>query len=173
MNRIAYLILLAFLGGCAISSSPNENDLVSQIQRDLPPGWQCTVIQKNGEKGHPHGLGEPMIRMDLSSPDQSFPNAKGARRKTLSPLIQLFLYHIADKPHVLEVIEKERLYSWDIPIYFGETEDYIIVTSPPYVNHGVFTEVAKQTIRPMWDVLRRHIPNKGDKSVDQLAQPDN
>ena len=171
MNRIAYFILFAFLGGCAINPSPDGDALVSQIRRDLPFGWQCRVIQKNGEKGHPHGLGEPIMRMDLSSPEQSFPNTKGARRKTLSPLIQLYLYDIADKTHVQEVIEKERLYSWDIPIYFGETEKYIIVTSPPYVNHGVFTEEAKRTIRPMWDVLRKHIPNRGDKTVEQLAQP--
>jgi hypothetical protein len=70
------------------------------------------------------------------------------------------------------VIKKERLYSWDIPIYFGETEEYFIVTSPLYVNHGVFTEEAKQTIRPIWKVLRQHIGNKGDKTVEQLAQPD-
>jgi hypothetical protein len=129
------------------------------------------VIHKKGEKGHPHGLGEPMMRMDLSSPEQSFPNTKGARRKTLSPLIQLYLYNIADKPYIQEVIMKERPFSWDVPIYFGETEDYVVVTSPPYVNHGVFTEEAKKKIRPMWDALRKHIECKEDKAVEQLAQP--
>jgi len=167
MDRTTCLILLAFLGGCAINSRRNGNILVSEIRKDLPSGWQCRAIQKDGEKGHPHGLGEPKIRMDLSSPEQSFQDAKG----TLSPLIQLYLYDIADKPHIQEVIQKEIEFSWDIPIYFGETEEYFVVTSPPYVNHGVFTDVARRTIRPTWEVLRKHIPNKGDKSVDQMAQP--
>ncbi len=113
------------------------------------------------------------MRIDLSSPEQSFQNTKGTGKRELSPLLQIYLYDIADKPHIQEVIKKERLYSWNIPLYFGETEEYFIVTSPSYVNHGVFTEEAKETIHPMWNVLRQHIENKGDKTVEQLAQPNN
>jgi hypothetical protein len=71
----------------------------------------------------------------------------------------------------MEVIEKESIYSWDIPIYFGETEKYIVVTSPAYVNYGVFSEDAKKAIRPMWQALRKRIDNKEDKTVEQLAEP--
>ena len=71
----------------------------------------------------------------------------------------------------MEVIRKERAYSWDIPIYFGETGDYLVVTSPAYVNHGVFTEEAKKGIRPMWTVLRKYVENRERSNVDELAQP--
>lgn len=172
MNRIVYLVLLVFLAGCATCRKPDEDALVSRIRKDLPSRWQCRVITQEGEKGHPHGLDEPLMRMDLSSPEESFASIEGARTKTLSPLIQLYVYDISDKPHVQKVIQEERLYSWNIPIYFGETEDYIVVTSPAYVNYGVFTEEAKKTIRPMWNVLRKHIPNRGDQTVEQLAHPD-
>ena len=144
--------------------------LISQIRKDLPSGWQCRVVQQDGAKGHPHGLAEPLLRVDFSAPEQSFQSPIGGRRDRVSPLIQLYFYDIATKAHVLEVIDKERVYSWDIPIYFGETEDYIIVTSPSYVNHGIFTEEAQKTIRPMWNVLRKHIENKGSSgnSVDTI-----
>ncbi len=171
MKKIAFLVVLA-LHGCTTNRALNEDSLVSCIRNDLPPGWQCTVITQKGEKGYPHGLQEPGIRMDFASSGQSFQNANGTQSEKLSPLIQLYLYDITDKSIVLEVIEKEGLYSWDIPIYFGETEKYIVVTSPAYVNHGVFTEEARQSIRPMWNVLRKYIENKGDKAVDQLVQPD-
>jgi hypothetical protein len=148
-----------------------EPVVISRIRKDLPNAWQCAVLHQNGEKGHPHGLKEPLFRADFSAPKQSLTPPKGDRRGNLSPLIQLYFYNIRHRSHVLEVIEEERVYSWDIPIYFGETEDYIIVTSPPYVNHGIFTEEAKQAIRPMWNVLRKHIENKGHETVQQLAQP--
>jgi hypothetical protein len=171
MKRAAHLVFLVLLVGCPSQSKPDRDTFISSIRNDLPAGWKCIVIKQDGKKGHPHGLEEPLMRIDLSSPGPSFQRTKGAGRE-LSPLIQLYLYDIADKSHVQEVIKKERLYSWDIPIYFGETEEYFIVTSPLYVNHGVFTEEAKQTIRPIWKVLRQHIGNKGDKTVEQLAQPD-
>ena len=109
------------------------------------------------------------MRLDFSAPGQSFGDPIDAQANH-SPVIPLYLYAIADKAHVQEVIQEEQMFSWDIPIYFGETDEFFVVTSPAYVNHGVFTEEAKQAIRPMWDVLRRHIENKGDTSVDQLAQ---
>jgi len=73
----------------------------------------------------------------------------------------------------MKVIGEQSLYSWDIPIYFGETEEYIVVTSPAYVNHGVFTEEAKNTIRPIWNALRIHIECKEDELIEQLVQPVN
>ena len=53
----------------------------------------------------------------------------------------------------------------------GETEKYIVVTSPAYVNYGVFSEEAKKAIRPMWEALRKRIDNKEDTNVEQLAEP--
>jgi len=124
------------------------------------------VVEHENEKGHPHGLDEPIFRADFSNPSRTF----SSHGEKLCPLIQLYFYDIGSKTHVMQVIEKERLYSWNIPVYFGETEDYVVVTSPSFVNHGVFTEEAKKTIQPMWDVLRKHIENKEGGSVEQLVQ---
>jgi len=177
--QIPILVFALALTSCAnketssVKEMPSgEATLISQIRGDLPEGWQCASVHQDGEKGHPHGLAEPLFRTDFSAPEQSFQTPQGDKRGKVSPLIQLYFYDIATKAHVLNVIDKERIYSWDIPIYFGETEDYIIVTSPSYVNHGIFTEEAKKAIRPMWNVLRNHIENKGDKMIDELAQPD-
>ncbi len=144
-----------------------EPSSISRIRQEMPGGWQCILIREYGKKGHPHGLKRPILRADFTAPQRSFLD----EGKRVSPLIQLYLYDIRDKHYVLWVIDRERFFSWDIPIYFGETKDYIVVTSPSYVNHGIFTEEAKRAICPMWKVLRKHIPNKGDNSVDELGQP--
>jgi len=73
------------------------------------------------------------------------------------------------KADVMKTIEKEQSYSWNIPIYFGETEEFVVVTSPAYVNGGLFTLEARKALHPMWKVLRDLIPNQKKTTVDELA----
>ena len=170
--HVALLALLCIVAGCTSeATSPREDALISEICGELPQGWTCTIEQANGKKGHPHGLEEPLFRTDFTNPHQAFESPFAGGRKKLNPLIQLYFYDIASKAHVMEVIEKESAHSWDIPIYFGETEKYIVVTSPAYVNYGVFSEDAKKSIHPMWKALRKRIDNKEDKTVEELAEP--
>ena len=170
--HVALLALLCIVAGCTSqATSPREDALISEICAELPQGWTCTIEQASARKGHPHGLEEPLFRTDFTNPHKAFESPFAGVRKKLNPIIQLYFYDIASKAHVMEVIEKEREHSWDIPIYFGETEKYIVVTSPAYVNYGVFSEDAKKAIRPMWQALRKRIDNKEDETVEQLAEP--
>ena len=146
---------------------PNEPLLIGLIRRELPKGWECTLVREAGLKGHPHGLSEPMFRVTCHNPRVSF-DGKG---KAQSPVIPLFFYSIVDKSQVMNVVERERLYSWDIPQYFGETEEYVVITSSALVNDGTFTDEARKAIRPMWHVLRRHIVDREGRGIDALARP--
>lgn len=167
------LAVPCLLGGCASTRPAARDDpLISRIRRDLPQDWTCTVQQNAGRKGHPHGLEEPRFRADLTNASRTFERRLGKMRKELNPVIPLYFYDIRSKAHVMEVIEKERNYSWNIPIYFGETSQYVVVTSPAYVNHGCFTPDAKQAIAPAWSVLRKHIESKEETTVEQLAEAD-
>jgi hypothetical protein len=183
MKKSLYVLATAVLtvaSGCVKKGSVTETcstdsdiALVSQIRNELPSGWVCTVVNQDGQKGHPHGLDEPLFRADFTNPQQVFEAPKGKNRAIkLNPLIQLYFYDIHSKAHTIKVIREESRYSWNIPIYFGETDKYIVVTSPSYVNHGVFTEDAKKTIWETWKVLRKHIVNKEDKTIEELAEPD-
>ena len=164
-------LLVMVVGGGGPAPPAADPPLIGRIRQHLPKGWQCVVVKEAGKMGHPHGLREPVFRADFSRPDQTFDAFRGPQKKSLNPGVQLYFYAIGSKADVMKVIDRERIYSWNIPIYFGETQEYLVVTSPPYVNHGVFTEEAKKAIRPMWAVLRQHIENKEDKTVDQLAAP--
>ena len=168
MKGIMHLILLAII--CiAMDCTSKPLSFVNRIQESLPDNWECMVEDQDGQKGHPHGLDEPLFRMDFTNYNAYFDADK---RLGMHPVIQLYFYDIDSKLHIMQIVREQSLYSWDIPIYFGETEEYVIVTSPSYVNHGVFTEEAKNAIRPMWNVLRMYIECKEDELVEQLVQQD-
>jgi hypothetical protein len=74
-----------------------------------------------------HGLEEPLFRADFVNPTATLDTNRGTK---VNPTIPLYFYDIADRPKVMEVVRKEMIYSWDIPVYFGETDRYVVVTSP-------------------------------------------
>jgi hypothetical protein len=151
----------AVLNCACEASDSSEPPVIAAIRRDLPSGWQCDVVKERGKTGHPHGLAEPLFRVDFTNPQQAFESPIGK-----NPCVQLYFYDIAEKGHVLQVIKKEAIYSWNVPEYFGETKDYIVATSASYINHGVFTEQAKQITRPLWKALRKHVQSKEkDKTI--------
>lgn len=129
--------------------------LVAGIKAILPKGWECSVISEPGKMGHPHGLEEPLFRVDFINQQESF-QADGLPRekRRLHPSMRLHFHRIQDKQRIMKVIEAERLYSWDIPIYFSETKDYSIVTSPPWINQGWYTDEARKLIAPLEQALK-------------------
>lgn len=129
---------------------------VAQIRAVLPKGWECSVISEPGRMGHPHGLEEPLFRMDFINRNESF-QADGlpGEKRRLHPSMRLHFHRIQDKQRIMKVIEAERLYSWDIPIYFSETKDHLIVTSPPWINQGWYTDEARKLIAPLEQILKR------------------
>lgn len=105
---------------------------ILDIEKGLPEAWQYRVITEKGKMGSPHGLEEPVARVDfINALDKSeFVNNKNH----LS--LWLYFYDIAEKQEIMQTIDKEFIYSWCIPVYFDETKKYVIVTSPCYINKG-------------------------------------
>jgi len=83
-----------------------------------------------------------------------------------SPIIPLYFYRHSEKADIMKIIEKESSLSSSIPIYFGETDEFVVVTSPAFVNGGLFTPEARHALRPMWKVLRNLIPKREKTGVD-------
>lgn len=109
-------------------------DEILDIEKSLPEAWQSRIITEKGEMGSPHGLEEPVARVDfinaLDKSEFEFMDDKNH----LS--LRLYFYDIAEKQKIMQIIEKEAIYSWCIPVYFDETKKYIIITSPCYINKG-------------------------------------
>jgi hypothetical protein len=144
----------------AAEASPAEL-FVSRLRAALPANWQCWRLAGTGKRRQAHGLDAPLFQIELVNSTESFtderPSNPGGKR---AGSLRLDFYGIAEKQHILKVIDAERIYSWDIPIYYGETTDYIAVTSPAWINNGVYTDEAKRIMAPLDDAIHRFLASE-------------
>jgi hypothetical protein len=152
--------------------SPGET-AAADIRKYLPAGWTCAVVSARGEMGHPHGLEEPLFRLDFANANLSFPVDDGpGQARLVHPNLRLHFHASAERERILETIEAERIYSWAIPVLFADTRDYIVVTSPLWQNHystqvggttwgaGVYTEEANKLIAPLLEALKKYFDSR-------------
>jgi len=130
-----------------------DSDFISGINDVLPNGWEMEVIGQKGAIGHPHGLEEALFRIDFVDHTHQFSDSGG---RATFPSARLYFYDIHETDSVLETIKREAIYSWDVPDYFDETAKYIVVTSPLYINGGIYTEEAMALYQPLDTVLKEY-----------------
>jgi hypothetical protein len=75
----------------------------------------------------------------------------------INPSLILDLYSIKQKQELIELIKSQQIYSWCIPIYYGETKDYFIVTSPCFINSGLFTEQSDSCLFDLQNAIKNII----------------
>jgi hypothetical protein len=145
-----------------------EPRVVRDIRNKLPAGWNCTVHRDDDITLVPLGLGKPFFQVVASNRNVSFVRDPDAPRgpKMQSPVIPLYFYRQTEKAEIMKIIEKEGNLSSNIPVFFGETDEFVVVTSPAFVNDGLFTPEARRALRPMWKVLRDLIPKKENTLID-------
>lgn len=154
MTFMAAVLCTVMVFQCAAETSPSAH-VAADIQKQLPDGWTCTFISEKGKMGHPHGLAEPLFRMDFTNTNQMFKaEIKKGQDQPVHPSLRLHFHAKEEREGVLKTIEAEGLYSWDIPILFAETKEYLVVTSPGWQNHGVYTEEAQTLIAPLLQTLK-------------------
>ena len=151
------------------TSPPRPKEIAAEIKKLLPAGWTCTLIFEQGKMGYPHGLKEPLFRIDFINTDVTFPaGIQKGKYLDVNPNLRLHFHAIAEREEVLKTIRAEMVYSWDVPIKFTETKDYIIVTSPLWKNHyteevggttwaiGDSSDAANRALRPLLEALKKY-----------------
>ncbi|MEQ8225240.1 MAG: hypothetical protein ABRQ37_23170, partial [Candidatus Eremiobacterota bacterium] len=119
----------------------------------IPAAWTCTVITDDLEKAErPHGLHAPIAITEFTNKTVEI----NGHNKKINPSLNLYFYDISEKEKIKGIIKKEALYSWNIPVYFDETKNFIIITSPSYINNGIFTEEAKKYYSPLEKSLKEY-----------------
>lgn len=119
----------------------------------IPDGWTCTVLTEELEKAErPHGLHAPIAITEFTNKTVEI----SGHNKKINPSLNLYFYNISEKEKIKSIIKKEALYSWNIPVYFDETKNFIIITSPSYINNGIFTEEAKKYYSPLEKSLKEY-----------------
>jgi hypothetical protein len=136
-------IFIILFSGCIQQSSTESSNQelgleILNIGEAVPYGWNYSVFTQNLEEiPIPHGLWKPVAIVNFTNSAAYFEVADSDYRY-LS--LWFYFYNISEKQKIIGIIVNESIYSWCIPIYFNETNKYIIVTSPCYINSGVFTE---------------------------------
>jgi len=142
----------------------------SDIQKHLPEGWTCTLVSEKGKMGHPHGLEEPLFRLDFVNLNVTF--AVDGQTRLVNPNLRLHFYASPERERILKTIEAERIYSCAIPVLFADAKDYVVVTSPLWQNHystkvgntawgaGVYTEEANSLIAPLLQALKKYFESR-------------
>lgn len=180
-----FLLITAFsvmgiilISGCINEEKKKEElgDEIQNIGEAVPEGWNYTInqnfigevtpssgygkiITQNSEEMTeiPHGLWKPEAIVKFVNPNKEIGYYSDVKTdKKINPSLQLYFYNIVEKQEIMEIIEQEKFRSWCIPIYFDETKKYIIVTSPCYINSGIFTEEAKNYYSPLEKSLKEY-----------------
>jgi hypothetical protein len=159
------------------TQSPGE-PVAADIRKQLPDGWTCTLISEKGKMGHPHGLEEPLFRLDFVNSSVAFTDEIGP----VHPNLRLHFHASAERDRILKTIEAERAYSWAIPTLFADTREYVVVTSPMWQNHfttrvgdtnwgvGVYTEEANRLIAPLLQALKKYFDGPHHRSRHRPAR---
>ncbi|MFV0593345.1 MAG: hypothetical protein ACK5M7_18375 [Draconibacterium sp.] len=123
-----------------------------------PTGWECEIIETDFNTADiPQNAETPVAIVKYYNSDREF---EGIGQSTLTPSLILNFYPIEQKEEQLAFIDSQKFFSWCIPVYFGETHDYFIVTSPCFKNSGTFTEEANTSIADLYEALDKVIIKK-------------
>jgi hypothetical protein len=156
-NRIFITIsVTALLVSCEKNESdPSINDLCAVA----PIGWESEIIKDNfNENDIPKNTPQPIIIIKYVNQDKKFTYFAGGTE--IHPSLKLNLYPITKKGELIAFIKSQQIFSWCIPIYYGETKEYFIITSPCFINEGSFTSDANSCINDLHTALKSIISVK-------------
>ncbi|MBU4076213.1 MAG: hypothetical protein KKI06_05860 [Euryarchaeota archaeon] len=183
------LIGIIFISGCINKEKTKEElgDEIQNIGEAVPKGWNYTIIQNfigevipasgygkiitqnSEEMPVPHGIWKPAAIVNFVNLNKEIEYYSGVKTdKKYNPSLRLYFYNITQKQEIMEIIDKERIYSWCVPIYFDETKKYIIVTSGCYINSGIFTEEARNYYSPLEKSLKEYF-DKYNESIGRSS----
>ena len=158
MKTNIYSNLLFLIAIILIASCTKKNDDQAKII-DLedfcaitPDGWECEVVTSNFSLSNiPAKTETPIAIVKYINLNVTFTRYDNAK---INPSLKLDFYPIEKKDALIEFIKSQQLYSWCIPMYYGETEDYFILTSPCFINGGAFTDEANESISDLHEALK-------------------
>jgi len=175
--NLVFTILVSFATASTVhclaadtGSAPRIEIVVAAIKKSIPKGWTCTVIIEKGKMGHPPGLEEPAFRLDFVNTNLTFHGEvlPGGARPTYANF-RLHFHDRSERDGILKIVGPTPATSGDNPIVFGETKDYILVSSPSWQNYfvagkfgrgnwggGSRTEEANKAVAPLLDALKAY-----------------
>jgi len=154
---IAFFVLCAFL--LVSCDKEPENTSKSYIFDTFcsvaPDGWDCEIITDHFNSGDiPVQAGDPIAIVKYKNDNREFNTYDNTH---VHPSLTLNIYPVEQKEQLIELIRSQQLLSWCVPVYYGETANYFVVTSPCFINGGAFTEEANASMEDLHTALGEFI----------------
>jgi hypothetical protein len=148
----AFIISIIILTSCDDNDKNDKYLTFNDFCSAAPEGWQCTITTGDFNiQNIPQNAETPIAIIEYLNPNREF--TKYTEMK-VNPSLIIDIYEIGRKQELMDFIKSQQLYSWCIPIYYGETKDYFIITSPCFINGGSFTDEANACINDLHEALK-------------------
>jgi hypothetical protein len=150
MKKIALMFVFSLtLFSC---DKDGNNPTLEDFCSVAPTDWECEIIKDNFSRSDiPQNTDNPIAIIKYTNPSREFTRFDGTK---VNPPFILDLYSIRQKEELIDFIKSQQMYSWCIPIYYGETKDYFIITSPCFINGASFTDEADSCISDLHAALK-------------------
>lgn len=136
-----------------LSCEKNDNNpTLEDFCSIIPNDWECEIIKDNFNANDiPRNADTPIAIIKYFNPNIECTINVDHK---FNPSLILDFYPIDQKQLLIYLIKSQVLYSWCIPIYYGETEKYFIITSPCFISGGSFTDEANSCIDDLHTALK-------------------
>lgn len=142
-SQILLLITVVFLSGCG---EERINTSLEEFCKVKPEGWECEIIENNFNGNDiPKNTKDPLAIIKYRNTSREF----SSFGQEIYPSLILDIYPKKDKKELIDLISSQMMFSWCIPTYYGESRDFVVITSPCFINHGTFTEEADSCINDL------------------------
>lgn len=150
-----FTISIIILASCDDNNNDARDQTFDEFCSAAPDGWECKITTSNFDiQNIPQNAETPIAIIEYQNPNVEFTKYTDIK---VNPSLIIDIYEIGRKKELIDFIKSQQLYSWCIPIYYGETKDYLIITSPCFINGGSFTDEANACINDLHEALKNII----------------
>jgi hypothetical protein len=157
MKTLSVISCLLYLSILSCEKTENGSEL-SDFCSVIPDNWQCQIITKDFDSTDiPKNTPAPSAIVKYVNFEKQILHYGDIM---INPSLVLDLYPVSKKEELIQFLKSQQIYSWCIPEYFGETDEYFIITSPCFINSGTFTPAADSSIVDLYKALSEIIKVK-------------
>lgn len=143
---LPFLVIVLLAAAC----TPAADEILG-IEDVLPGGWVADIETTEGLIGHPPGLHEAYARVDMMFTEIEFDTEEGP----LNPSLVLWFYSVGERAQVMKVVENLANQPVDVPIFFFESKNYVVLTSVMGFNYGYNGKEAEPLV-PLEAALKQY-----------------
>ena len=143
--------IILWITSCKKDSDRLYSNSLNSFCNKVPIGWNCDVYQYSFDSlPRPQGVKDPLAIVKYTNLAKTYVGINSEQ----FPTLYLLVYDISQKDELEEIIAKSIMFSWCIPIFYGENESYYVITSPCLINNGCFNCEANSLIYPLHMALK-------------------